>query len=329
LDTQIDARMTDTRRNLLENFDYEVHERLKVYKDQAWTVLTDRQRWLADLARQELGGAAQFFDGWRRFSFSGLPSVDAPPGVYNLDWRDAEARNEHFFRFEHPLAQKIASDAIARELPRAPVHFSYGAFGQQVGLLRDRIGWTGWLEVSRLTISSFQIEEFILLAGIADSGECPHADFWKKLLLLPGSADHTGCGDPPAGLAAARESCLAERLAEVSERNAKHFDEEVAKFDRWSEDLKLGLVQEIKELDRGIRDARRQSVLAVRLEEKLEAQKAMKALQSARSKKRRELFDAQDRIDVQRDELISQIEQQMQQRQEIQPLFTIRWTLGE
>jgi len=108
LDIQIDARMADTRRNLLENFDYEVHERLKVYKDQAWTVLTDRQRWLADLARQELGGAAQFFDGWRRFTFSGLPSVDAPPGVYNLDWRDAEARNEHFFRFEHTLAQKIA-----------------------------------------------------------------------------------------------------------------------------------------------------------------------------------------------------------------------------
>ena len=61
----------------------------------------------------------------------------------------------------------------------------------------------------------------------------------------------------------------------------------------------------------------------------LEAQKTMKALESARNNKRRELFVAQDRIDAQRDELISRIEQQMQQRHEIAPLFTIRWTLGE
>jgi adenine-specific DNA-methyltransferase len=180
-----------------------------------------------------------------------------------------------------------------------------------------------------LTVSSFQTEEFILLAGVTDSGECPHADFWKKLLLLPGSADQTGCGAPPAELAATRESRLTDRLTEVSERNGKHFDEEVAKLDRWSEDLKLGLEQEIKELDRSIRDARRQSVTAVRLEEKLEAQKTIKALESARNSKRRELFTAQDRIDAQRDELISRIEQQMQERHEITPLFAIRWTLGE
>jgi adenine-specific DNA-methyltransferase len=69
--------------------------------------------------------------------------------------------------------------------------------------------------------------------------------------------------------------------------------------------------------------------MAVRLEEKLEAQKTMKTLESARNNKRRELFSAQDRIDSQRDELISQIEQQMQQRHGITPLFTIRWTLAE
>lgn len=333
LDTQIDERMTETRRNLLENFDYEVHERLKIYKDQACTVLSDRQRWLGALARQELGAAVEFFDGGNRFRFSGLATVDAPPGAYNLDWREAESRNENFFRLEHPLAQAIVGAALGRGLPPAGVHFSYGAFGNQIGLLRDKLGCAGWLEVSRLTIRSFQTEEFLLLAGTIDSGEVPHEDFWRKLLLLPGSADqnaHEGArGTPPETLGPARERCLAARLAEVAERNGRYFDEQVAKLDRWAEDLKLGLEQEIKELDRGIREARRQSVLAVRLEEKLESQKTMRALESARNTKRRELFDAQDRIDGERDELISRIEQQMQQRQEIEALFTIRWTLGE
>ena len=115
----------------------------------------------------------------------------------------------------------------------------------------------------------------------------------------------------------------------LAERNSKHFDEEVTKLDRWAEDLKLGLEQEVKELDRSIRDARRQSGAAVRLEEKLEAQKTIKALEASRNNKRRELFAAQDGIDARRDELISGIEQQMQQRHEITPLFTVRWMLGE
>ena len=38
---------------------------------------------------------------------------------------------------------------------------------------------------------------------------------------------------------------------------------------------------------------------------------ALKVLESERSRKRRELFDAQDKIDAQRDELIDRIEMQM------------------
>ena len=60
-----------------------------------------------------------------------------------------------------------------------------------------------------------------------------------------------------------------------------------------------------------------------------EAQKAIKVFEVSRNSKRRELFAAQDRIDAQRDELISRIEEQMQQRHDVTPLFTIRWILGE
>ena len=60
---------------------------------------------------------------------------------------------------------------------------------------------------------------------------------------------------------------------------------------------------------------------------KLEAQKCIKALESTRNQKRRELFDAQDAIDLQRDGLIGKIESQMRQRHNMQPLFTLRLML--
>ena len=89
----------------------------------------------------------------------------------------------------------------------------------------------------------------------------------------------------------------------------------------------VALEREIKELDKQIREARRTTVLAASLSDKLEAQRSIKALESARNRKRRELFDAQDAIDSQRDELIKRIEKQLHQRHSSKPVFMFRWRI--
>ena len=117
------------------------------------------------------------------------------------------------------------------------------------------------------------------------------------------------------------------RLDSIETRNGQFFDEEVLKLDRWSEDLKLSLEHEIKDLDKQIRELRRTSALAQSLQEKLAYQKQFRELERRRNTKRRELFDAQDAIDTQREELIGNIEKQLKQRRSVQTLFCIRWNL--
>jgi predicted nucleic acid-binding Zn-ribbon protein len=87
------------------------------------------------------------------------------------------------------------------------------------------------------------------------------------------------------------------------------------------------LEREIKEMDRQIKDARRAATAAPTLEEKLAGQKRIKALESQRNAKRRSLFDAQDKVDKQREDLIADIEGRLTQKSGLQLLFTIRWTL--
>jgi len=89
----------------------------------------------------------------------------------------------------------------------------------------------------------------------------------------------------------------AEVRRNISERSARAFEAEADKLDGWADDLKLGLEREIKELDRQIKEARRATTIAVSLEEKLAAQRKMKAVESERNQKRRALFDSQDDID--------------------------------
>jgi hypothetical protein len=104
-----------------------------------------------------------------------------------------------------------------------------------------------------------------------------------------------------------------ELLATLTERNASFFELELDKLDRWSDDLKVGLEYELKKLDRQIREARRSAQIAPALAEKLSIQKQVRELDAARTRKRRELFDAQDRIDKQRQDLIETIEKKLQQ----------------
>lgn len=74
--------------------------------------------------------------------------------------------------------------------------------------------------------------------------------------------------------------------------------------------------------------ARRAATTALTLEEKLAGQKQIKALEAQRNQKRRSLFDAQDQVDKQREELIAVIEDKLNQTTSMQPLFTLRWAFS-
>ena len=113
----------------------------------------------------------------------------------------------------------------------------------------------------------------------------------------------------------------------ISERNARHFEAQADKLDAWADDLKVALEREIKDLDREIKDARRAATAAVSLEEKLAGQRQIKAIEGRRNAKRRSLFEAQDKVDARRADLIAAIEARLVLRLELKELFTIRWQL--
>ena len=116
-------------------------------------------------------------------------------------------------------------------------------------------------------------------------------------------------------------------LREINQRNLGYFEQEVQKLDAWADDLKLGIEQEIKEIDRQIKEVRRTAASAPTLDEKLSWQKKQRELESTRTKLRRELFSKQDEIEAQRNDIISQLEGQLKQQVKEQPLFCIQWEL--
>ena len=324
LDEQIQARMTQTRGVLLEHFDEDVSARLRVHRDKTLETLSNRERCLLELTRAELDGEAQFEAERPRFLYSG---ARARPGWYHFDWKEGEKNGDTFYRQDHPLAAQIIEEALSRDLPAATLGLDYAGHRQVVSVLKPLIGSSGWLELSKLTVESLDTEEFVIFTARTDSGQTLDEEICRKLMLLPAKVESQPPGPAP-DLSAIREVEVQSKIKQVEERNGKFFDEEVLKLDRWSDDLKQGLEREIKELDKEIREARRAAALAGSLRDKLEAQKSLRALEATRNRKRRDLFDAQDAIDAQRDELIGRIEKQLRQRHTLAPVLAFRWRLA-
>ena len=331
LSGEISEAMVKTRQILLENFDEEVQEKLRVRAEDSRNTRSKYERMLMDLTRAELGDCATFDD--EGFSLlrapaaiasSGLAGIE--PGRYELPRRSG---NAHLYRVNHPLALWVTSQAKTRQLAAAKLVFDYDAYGNRISTLEPYRGKGGWLTLKLISVDALgNQEQHLLVSATTHDGTALAEEDPEKLLRLPAITQEPSLFNAAdATLLADVESRKLTLLRDINQRNLGYFEQEVQKLDAWADDLKLGLEQQIKEIDREIKEVRRTAATSPTLEEKLSWQKKQRELEGKRTKLRRELFNRQDEVEAQRNDLISQLEVQLQQQVEDRTLFTIEWEL--
>jgi hypothetical protein len=331
LGDQIAACMADTRQKLLENFDEEVHQRLKVKKDESQSVLEGLERSLWALTKYELAGQADFYSEDCSFELreleQGWPEVPAGRYQFITRARGAEAKDKHPYRLGHPLAEAAILRATNRPLPVAHVIFDYTIHKGQIGLIRNLRGKSGWLTVERFTVHSLEAEDHLLFIGIDEHGRPLPPEACQKLFQVAGHVVEPVeiPADSAAKLNEHREHLHAVTLGAIGERNKKYFEQEIDKLDRWTDDLKEGLEREIKELAAEITQLGKQAKLAPDLQGKLDLQNQKKNLEASRKNKQRELFEAQDQIESRKETLIAEVEARLKQQSDQKDIFTIAW----
>lgn len=331
LSGEINEAMVKTRQVLLENFDEEVQDKLRMRADDSRNARNRFERMLMDLTRAELVHCAAFDDDGfdlrhipTGVEHSGLAGIEL--GRYELPRRSGDA---HLYRINHPLARWGIEQAKARALNGARLVFDYNAHGAKISTLEAWRGKAGWLTVKLISVETLgnQEQHLLVAAGTTDGVLLAEEDP-EKLLRLPATTQAASLFNAPdATLLADVEARKTALLRDVNERNLGYFEQEVQKLDAWADDLKLGLEQQIKEIDREIKEVRRTAATSPTLEEKLSWQKKQRELEGKRSKLRRELFARQDEVEAQRNDLISQLEVQLQQQVEERTLFTVEWEL--
>jgi hypothetical protein len=326
LETQISSGQRDAREKLLDNFDQEVVEKVRVdshamldrFNDQLWR-----------LTRHVLAEHASFADDGFSFMLRAnpFPAETINRGPYRMA-KGVEDVNT--YRVGHPLAQRVL--ALARELEPEPaeVVFDYAGSGKSIAILEPLRGRSGWLACAHVSMSALESEDQLVVAGVSDDGAAVDQAQCRRLFDLPAEA---GALRPvPDAVAAELERTLTAHrqtlLAEMTARDGSWFDAEMDKLDRWAEDRRDSLKAELADMDEALKEAKKQARFAPTLPEKLERQRAARKLEDKREEAWRAYDEASRDIDRQKDELLDEIGRRLEQRVEEMPLFTMRWGLA-
>jgi ERCC4-related helicase len=330
MELQIDERLKLTRQKLLENFDEEVQEKLRVNLRNSREVLRKYDHWLWQVTRYYLAPYADFDEHDHSFTLRSnpFPGETIHPGPYRSG-RDVQDAN--LYRLGHPLAKRLIEACKRLDLPRKQLRFRYSGTGRNISTLDPLVGRGGVLRAVSLNVRALEEEDHLLFAAFAEDSSMVDAQQCGRLFTL--EADEA---EQSGAIGQREEEDLARRLQEqkqevlatLSQRNAAHFDEESEKLEKWADDLKAAIELELKELDLEIKSVKREAKLEATLENKLQLHRKAKELEAQRAKKRRELFVAQDDIDARKETLISEVEARLQPNVRTEELFTLRWSLA-
>jgi hypothetical protein len=325
LESKISEGQRDAREQLLDNFDQEVIEKVRISSATALDRFNER---LWTLTRHVLANHAHFEPQGYAFTLhtNPFPGESIHAGPYRMG-KGVEDAN--IYRVGHPLAQRVLELAKGLLTPQRSVAFNYRQGAKKISILEPLLGKGGWLACSRFTQSAIEPEDHLILVGCLQDGTWLDEDQCRRLFDLPGEMGAAGQAAevPRARLEEASLRARQLLLADQAVRNGQWFDQEMDKLDRWAEDRRASLKSELADLDDRLKEARKAARLAPTLPEKLDRQREIRTLEGHRDEAWR-AFDAASReVDRQKDRVLDEISQRMTQTTEYETLFVIRWSL--
>jgi ERCC4-related helicase len=329
MESGIAEQIDITRKTLLENFDEEVHEKLRFNLLTSRAYLGKFEHWLWSITKFYLEPYAVFDHSKNSFYLkeNPFPKESIHSGPYRIGKNIDDA---NLYRVGHPLAQRVIQQCKILNLPLQQVVFELTGSNKIISILEPLKGSSGWLQLQQLTITSFEAEDYLMFAAFTDDGIALDKEQCHRLFSL--TAENAALHEvPPEELQTQFDELYHAQIVEISqenaERNNRFFDEEVEKLDKWAEDVRNSLKFELKELEKAIKIRKTEARKLLNLEQKVKEQRAVKELEKRLAEKRMSLYQSEDDIDTRKERLLDEIEKRLKQQSNKQILFTIKFKI--
>lgn len=326
MQSQIDQRMAEVRNQVLENFDINVQEHLRMANEDTRAFLNRYEHIFWELTRYILSADAIFDD--KTYSFVLKHEVaGARKGMYQLFSRATDGIP---YRLSSRLGQHVINTALSIQLDsNSAILFDEKALPIQAILPDYLKSAKGYLILSRMNIKAENPEQHILFNAFTEDGVALSQDDCEKLFLNGGTET-----DAPMISDKVRERLHEEMqqhcsavMQEIDERNFGYFKEEEKRITDWENDAIDGLERELDIVKRTIRELEAEARRAQSMTERIEIEKRVQEQQRRKRKMRSELEDREDEIARQRKEMIRDAEKRINSTMNTDDLFVIQWSV--
>lgn len=349
LNETISAEIKRTRHELLENLDSAVVDKVRIEDlNDTGETLDKYHQWLWKITRYALNDKAEFEESDKSFRLKTNPFF-SQTGQYRMLPRPAAAdpRNQasglldwlqtltkkpaNTYRAGHPLAQAILDHCKHDALPIAHLSFCYTG-RPNVTILQNHVGQSGWMRMERLRLEySHQQEDQLLLAGLTDDGQALDAEQCRELLRLEAFLFSDSPDPLPWNTDETLNTLLAQEETDEMRNNEtwlhQFYEREQEKMERWVEDRRQSIRAELKDLEMNIKQLKAEARKMLQLQNKIEAQRRIKDLESRLAERKFQQFETEKEIEAEREKFLDDIEERIRQAPQRKPLFTIRWSL--
>ncbi len=328
LDEQITETMDNTRMKLLEHFDAEVHDRLRVSLAESTEFIDKASEQLWRVTSHMLRDQAEIDPAARSFLLTTLPQFapnDTALGRYRLSWDDDE--DAHRYRPQHPLALAVLGAATKLDTPCTELIFDYSEWPIRSELLASLVGSTGALVAEHLRLNGVETEDHLVLAAVTDDGRSLTAEQARRLFDVPATARAASPYDLSPAVAKLANQRVEALRGDISSRQGAWFDDEMDKLDRWAEDKRTGLKAVLREHDDRLKSLKREARQAASLPEKLALQKQIKQVEAAREEAWRGYDAEAHEVEAAKDGLIDDVEGRLAVSESVDRVFSIRFAV--
>lgn len=325
---EIDTRMKQTKAEILEHFDSEVIRRLKNIDQEGKAKLWLYKELFWNVTRSVLDSKAVFDEDEFVFTLQDAPWSGILLWNYSIekDKRDTM----YFHRPNSELGEWIIDQVKNAETDTISMTFYPDRYHSNISVLQE-YKWTSWyLRVDKLTITSFDNEEYLIHTCMTNDGKLLPREFGHKLLLVPSESQWTIQIEPTIEqqLISWYEQWIAESFDEAMSRNSTVLNDQINKLDAREEDKKLSLLKELDEIKTEIASKRRESIREINPQAKLEMRKTITKLEQSQKMKQEQYFIHVDEIQQEKRKLIDELEERMKAWRKSEYLFTIKRTIA-
>ncbi len=327
LEGRIQSKIEETRRLLMEQFDAEVHRRLRLNLENVKIQIKRTEDLFWRLSKYILRAVADFSDEYT-FILNKPPIPEAPSGKYTLISQSTDGINPQFlYRLSHSLGEYVLRKAKTVATPSACIRFHISDHPVKISQIEELVGCRGYLTIEQVLIKSADLEEYILVSGTcgADSSLSPEVaeKMWQVGAEVLPTAEEL-----PVEKERLDHEAVRHRKAVVSaslERTHTKFEEEREKLNRWADDKVEAVERELTNVKAQIRSLQKESRNAETIDAQHAIEEKLQRLQKKKKRIRAHIFEVEDEIEAKRDELIDALEKRMNHEVHIEALFTESW----